>query len=159
MHGNISKYLHPSKSLDLPLAVMVKFDKYCGPTFHDGTVPITPIRHTWLSSSVQCSHLQLPLKLAWVAIHKSQELTLDKAVIDIGKREISIFVACSRVCQLQDLLFVPAVLFQRLGSFVNSKQLAQRKAEDQRLMYIKSCMQLDYTDHLFILTVNFYLAI
>ena len=28
---------------DLPLAVMVKFDHYSGPTLHDGTVPITPI--------------------------------------------------------------------------------------------------------------------
>ena len=57
---------------DLPLAVIVMFDKYCGPTLHDGTVPVTPIRHTWSSSGVQCSRLQLPLKLAWaVTIHKS----------------------------------------------------------------------------------------
>lgn len=28
---------------DLPLAVMVVFDKYCSPTLHDGTVPVTPI--------------------------------------------------------------------------------------------------------------------
>ena len=125
---------------DLPLAVMVKFDKYCGPTFHDGTIPITPIRHSWSSSGVQCSRLQVPLKLAWaVTIHKSQGLTLDKVVIDIGKREFSsglTFVACSRVRQLQDLLFVPAVSFQRLASLANSQRLAQRKAEDQRLMHM-----------------------
>ena len=35
-----------------------------GPTFHDGTVPITPIHRSWSSSGVQCSRLQLPLKLA-----------------------------------------------------------------------------------------------
>ena len=29
---------------DLPLAVMVKLDHYTGPTLHDGTVPITPLR-------------------------------------------------------------------------------------------------------------------
>ena len=56
----------------LPIAVMVKFDKYSGPTFHDGTVPITPLRRTWSSSGAQCSRLQLSLKLAWaVTIHKS----------------------------------------------------------------------------------------
>ena len=127
---------------DLPLAVMVLFDKYCGPTLHDGTVPVTPIRHTWSCSGVQCSRLQLPLKLAWaVTIHKSQGLTLDKVVIDLGKREFSsglTFVACSRVRQLQDLLFIPSVPLQRLTSLANSQRVAQRKAEDQRLMHMES---------------------
>ena len=80
---------------------MVRFDSYFGPTFPNGTVPITPLRRTWSSSGGQCSRLQLPLKLAWaVTIHKSQGLTLDKVVVDIGKREFSTgltFVACSRV--------------------------------------------------------------
>lgn len=31
---------------DLPLAVMIKFDRYTGPTLPDGSVPITPIYHT-----------------------------------------------------------------------------------------------------------------
>ena len=127
---------------DLPVAVMVMFDKYCGPTLHDGTVPVTPIRHSWSSSGVQCSRLQIPLKLAWaVTIHKSQGLTLNNVVVDIGKREFSsglTFVACSRVRQLKDLLFHPAVSFQRLASLANSQRIAQRKAEDQRLMYMES---------------------
>ena len=71
----------------LPIAVMVRFDSYSGPVYSDGTVPITPIRRTWLTSGVQCSRLQLPLKLAWaVTIHKAQGLTLDKVVIDVGKK-------------------------------------------------------------------------
>ena len=76
---------------DLPLAVMVKFDHYSGPTFHDqGTVPIIPIYRTWFKFGYQCSRLQLPLRLAWaVTIHKSQGLTIDKLVVDIGKRELS----------------------------------------------------------------------
>ena len=101
---------------DLSLAVMVMFDKYCGPTLHDGTIPVTPIRHSWSSSGVQCLRLQIPLKLAWpVTIHKSQGLTLNKIVVDIGKREFSsglTFLACSRVCQLKDLLLHPAVSFK-----------------------------------------------
>ena len=85
---------------DLPIAVMVHFDRYSGPILHDDTVPITPLRRTWSSSGVLCSRLQLLLKLAWaVTIHKSQGLTLDNVVIDVDKREFSTgltFVACSR---------------------------------------------------------------
>ena len=83
------------------------------------------------------SPLQLPLKLAWaVTIHKSQGLTLDKVVIDVGKREFSAgltFVACSRVRQLQDLLFTPAFPYQRLSSLSNSSRLHDRQEEDRRL--------------------------
>ena len=42
---------------DLPLAVMVKFDHYSGPTLHDGTVPITPLRRTQVYSALDCSSL------------------------------------------------------------------------------------------------------
>ena len=94
---------------NLPVPVMLRFDSYPGPTLPDGTVPIVPIRHTWSASSAQCSRLQLPLKLAWaVTIHKAQGLTLDKVVIDVGKKEFACgltFIACSRVRTLTDLLF------------------------------------------------------
>ncbi len=44
----------------LPVAVMVHFDSYSGPTFADGTVPITPICHTWSASGagLGCHHPQ-----------------------------------------------------------------------------------------------------
>ena len=121
---------------DLP-AVMVRFDSYSGPSFPDGTVPITPLRRCWSSSGGQCSRLQLPLKLAWaVTIHKSQGLTLDNVVIDVGKREFSTgltFVACSRVRQLQYLLFTPPFPYQRLSNLSNSSHLRERQEEDRRL--------------------------
>ena len=113
---------------DLPIAVMVHFDSYSGPTFPDSAVPITPLRRCW-SSSGGHSRLQLPLKLAWaVTIHKAQGLTLDKVVIDVGKREFSTgltFVACSRVRQLKDLLFTPPFSFHRLSAISNNKRLKE----------------------------------
>ena len=122
---------------DLPIAVMVQFDSYTGPTLHDGTVPITPLRRTWSALGAQCSRLQLPLKLAWaVTIHKSQGLTLNKVVLDVGKRDFSsglTFVACSRVQKLQDLLFCPPFDFQRLANLANSQRLQDRLQEDKRL--------------------------
>ena len=91
----------------LPVAVTVRFDSFSGPTLSDGSVPITLLRRTWLSTDKTCSRLQLPLKLAWaVTIHKYQGMTLNKAVVDLGKKEFSAgltFVACSRVRQLKDL--------------------------------------------------------
>ena len=74
-----------------------------------------------------------------VIIHKSQGLNLDKVVIDVGKKEFSsglTFVACSRIRQIQDLLFIPSVSFQRLASLRNSQRLAERKAKDERLMHM-----------------------
>ena len=125
----------------LPVAVMVRFDHYIGPTLHDGTVPIPPIRQTWSTSGSQCSRLQLPLKLAWaVTIHKSQGLTLDKVVIDIGQREFSSglsFVACSRVRHLQDLLFNTPFPYQRLANLSNSHHLLERQQEDLRLLTLQ----------------------
>ena len=72
---------------DLHIAVMVHFDSYSGPIFSDGTVPIIPLPCCWSSSGGQCSRLQLPLKLAWAV--RSQGLTLNKVVIDVGKKEFS----------------------------------------------------------------------
>ncbi len=93
----------------LPICVMVRFDIYSGPTLSDGTVPIVPLRRTWISSGTLCSRLQLPLKLAWaVTIHKAQGLTLQKAVVDVGVKVFSTgltFVATSCVRHLSDLPF------------------------------------------------------
>ena len=95
----------------LPIAVMVQFDCCSAPTtLPDQTIPICPIRMTWLHCGVNCSRLQLPLKLAWaITIHKAQGLSLDKAVVNIGRKEFSpglTFVACStwQICCLMHLL-------------------------------------------------------
>ena len=122
----------------LPVAVTVLFDHYSGPTLLDGTVPITPLRRSWSSSGSSCSRLQLPLKLSWaVTIHKSQGLTLDKAVIDVGKKEFCAgltFVAISRVRCLTDLLFSPPFSYQRLNNISKSKRTVERKQEEQHLL-------------------------
>ncbi|PKB94431.1 hypothetical protein RhiirA5_303406, partial [Rhizophagus irregularis] len=82
---------------------LVKFDNYNGlaiiSTKGNKVVPIILIRCSWEIKMVACLRLQIPLTLVWaITIHKSQELTLPKAFIDIGKKEYSAgltFVAIS----------------------------------------------------------------
>ena len=125
----------------LPVAVMVKFDVYSGPTLPGGAVPICPFRHSWFSAASPCSRLQLPLKLAWaITIHKAQGLTLKKAVIDIGKKEFSTglsFVACSRAQCLSDLIFNPPFTFQHMARLAGSQRLQERQLEDARLRLLE----------------------
>ena len=122
---------------DLPLAVMVHFDNYAGPTLPDNTVPIVPIRRSWMNSGSHCSRLQIPLHLAWaVTIHKSQGLTLEKAVIDVGRKEFSsglTYVACSRVRRLKDLLFAAPFPYERFLNLSKSTRLVERIQEDEHL--------------------------
>ena len=126
---------------DLPVAVMIKFDKYCGPYLSNHTVPICPIRHIWYAHGAQCSRTQLPFKLAWaVTIHKAQGLTLDQVVINVGKKEFSLgltFVACSRVRKLTDLIFDPPFPFERLSNLANSQRLLELREEDARLSQLE----------------------
>ena len=90
----------------------------------------------WEAKSTNCSRLQLPNCLAWaITVHKSQGLTLPKAIIDFGEREYAAglsFVAVSRVRALNDLLFRP-FSFERLQRIKNSKRLQDRKDEEKRL--------------------------
>ncbi len=124
---------------DLPLAVIVKFDNYTGPSISDSIsscVPICPI--TVNSQSIDGLHerQQLPLKLAWaITIHKSQGLTLPKAWIEIGQTERTAgisYVAISRVRTLSSCIIEP-MTFERLKSLKKSANLKFRLEEEKRL--------------------------
>jgi ATP-dependent DNA helicase PIF1 len=132
----------------LPVVVFVSFDNYEGPaiTSLEGTkvVPIAPIRRTWEGKSGICSRLQIPIRLAWaITVHKSQGLTLQKAVIDLGSKEFTAglsFVAVSRVRSIGDLLFKPFD-FERLRRIRECKRLKERKDEEERLtsLMLRNC--------------------
>ena len=79
---------------------------------------------------------QLPLKLCWaLTMHKSQRQRLDKAVVDLSKREACTgltFACLSRVKQIDDLL-VTAMPFDRIGRLGQSPVLQARRVEEARL--------------------------
>jgi ATP-dependent DNA helicase PIF1 len=103
---------------------MMAIPSYKGPTrWHteDGIpiVPITPFTVRWKTKSNRpCSRTQYPLRIAYaVTIHKSQGMTLDKAVIDPGLRDICpgmLFVALSQVRGICDLVLSGMIGIDRL---------------------------------------------
>ena len=124
---------------DLPVAVIVQFDKYRGPSFNDtqpSYVPICPITISSESQNGLHERQQLPLRLAWaLTIHKSQGLTLSKAWIDIGKSEKTAgvsYVAISRVKTLSSCVIEP-MTYERLTSLRSSANLQFRLEEENRL--------------------------
>ena len=118
---------------DLPIAVVVQFDNYRGPSLSDSwpsCVPICSITVSSQESNTYHERQQLTLKLACaLTIHKSQGLTLPKAWIDIGKSERTAgvsYVAISRV----------KMTFQRLSSLTLSANLQFRLDEEARLDHL-----------------------
>ena len=132
---------------DLPLAVIVKFDNYRGPSISQtfpSYVPICPITATAQLSDGFHERQQLPLRLAWaITIHKSQGLTLSKAWINIGKTEKTpgvTYVALSRVRALSSCVIEP-FSYERLTSIKSSKMLQYRLREEDRLSQMAEATQ------------------
>jgi hypothetical protein len=101
----------------LPELLLVKIDSYTGPLFIPGLetqrmISLTAVTATFLYKSHICSRKQLLISLAWaITAHKSQDLTLDSAVIELGtnlKEMVNgiTFVAISHVRRINDLFQV-----------------------------------------------------
>ena len=142
--GTVYKLLYTETNIppNLPIAVLVDFNDYIGPTFLSDKpkcIPVPPLLSEWVSSGKHLSRLQIPLQLCYATtIHKSQGRTLPKAVIDIGQKELAAgctFIAVSHLRKLEDSLFAPMSI-KRLQAIANSKHLAARITEEQRLLQL-----------------------
>lgn len=88
----------------LPAVVFVEFSGYSGPETPEwegitpSWVPIVPSVARWENKSGKAlARTQLPLTMAWgITIHKSQGLTLEKAVIELGHADLPILVLKSQ---------------------------------------------------------------
>lgn len=134
--GTVRNIIFKDPPPSLPTSVMVEFDNFRGPTI-DNCVPITPISRS-TGDNEPCTRKQIPLQLAFaMTIHKSQGLTLDKAVIDIGPKESPVgltYTALSRVRRLEDLALY-SIDFSRLRNI--HSLIIKRLEEECRLDKLK----------------------
>ena len=125
----------------MPIAVIVKFENYIGPSISDipFCVPIPPVTVSVNINNIMHERQQLPLTLAWaLTIHKSQGMTLDKVWVDIGKKEYCTgmsYVALSRVRNLSSIVIEP-ITFDRLKCIGKSETLKYRLNEETRIKTI-----------------------
>jgi ATP-dependent DNA helicase PIF1 len=127
-----------------------------GPAFHriqgreqGPWIPITPFTTRWERGDKVLTRTQFPLRLAWaITVHKSQGLTLDKAVIDLGDVDFSpgiSFVAMSRVKKLSGLLFKTPFQINRLQKPRGSSSDLDTDIERRRNLMLRPLPDVDLT--------------
>jgi ATP-dependent DNA helicase PIF1 len=110
-------------SVSMPSLLLVCFSEYSGPDFLSygpKIVPIFPATRQFQFKGVPCTRKQFPLRLAYaITVHKSQGLTLLRAVLNIDQKEHCLglsYVAISRVKALDGLMFESPFDFSRFSS-------------------------------------------
>ena len=131
-------YAKGEKPPMLPRLVIVEFEQYTGPDYlgMKKCVPIIPISRTWYESNKTCERIMLPLNLGYgITIHKSQGQSMDKVIIDIGKKEFACgltYTAISRCRKIEDLAFFPFYNLPRIQRIKTSQVFKERKKQDKR---------------------------
>ncbi|KAE8745952.1 hypothetical protein FOCC_FOCC007313 [Frankliniella occidentalis] len=123
----------------LPFAVLVRFQRYTGPVIPvDGSFPTLPLTRTFKVKEVACSREQVPLRLAWGStVHSAQGLTLDRVVVNVGKREFQSglsYVAMTRGKTWDTLLIDPPFVRARLSTLHTAPSLKRRLTAIQKIV-------------------------
>src|SRR5579859_827699 len=135
-------YHGEASTLGPPYCILVEFDEYRGPSAAtNSNCCIMPIVPETAPFDPGCGHsgsrVQFPLVLGRaMTIHKSQGLTLNKAVVGVGDSENAIgltYVGCSRVKSWQNLAFHHSFPWSQMEKINNHPGLVKIKAELLRL--------------------------
>ena len=139
-----------AKPKALPSLVIVQFPDYIGPSFLNDLekcVPIVPLRRSWFMGKKLCWRIMLPLKLAYAtSIHSCQGTSMDRVIINIGKREFSTgltYTAISRCKKIEYLSFYPMKNYSRFTSIKRAKTFSDRLIQDQKEKEADAMFDLD----------------
>ena len=111
-----------------------------------------------LEEDIVGTFTQYPIKLAWaITVHKSQGLTFDKAVIDVGQAFAAgqVYVALSRLRSLDGLILRTEINPNVISNDSNVTSFSQRKEEQAPLNDILKKAQQDYIERLLAQTFDF----
>ena len=130
---------------DRPVVILVKFDKYCGPSLEingkilEKVVPIVILKIKFEFDKKHCTRENEPLTLYWGAtIHSSQGSTMKNGKINLETNEMAdglSYVAFSRFEYVNQWIIEP-VSRTRLNKICRSG-LADRLQEEKRLKHLE----------------------
>lgn len=129
-------------------------------SFNDQSQPVIVEKYEWLNiryklnettneieEEVKGKFIQYPIKLAWaITVHKSQGLTFDKAIIDIGNAFApgQVYVALSRLTSLNGLVLASKINTDSLNVDENITEFSLNKNDSQTLESVLENQSLDF---------------
>ncbi|MGZ5281072.1 MAG: helix-turn-helix domain-containing protein [Bacteroidia bacterium] len=135
--------------------------------FGDGTEPVSVEKYTWenlkyklnettneVDENVAGTFSHYPLKLAWaITVHKSQGLTFNKAIIDIGKAFApgQVYVALSRLTGLDGLVLSSPINYNSISEDRSVVNYAKGKHTSDVL---ENALQSESADYLRNVTIQ-----
>ena len=141
-NGVVKKILYQPGNAppQLPDCVLVEFEHYNGPALIEDEpklIPVIPVTSTWYAHKEDCSRTQVPLVPGdATTIHVTQGATLEKAIVNLGKKEFACgisYTGMSRVRALKDLIFYKLAPNHLRFKFMENKPFKEKKCEDERL--------------------------